>query len=104
VTLALSVGIRPCTGAIGVLSVASLQGVLWAGILSTFVMALGTALTVSALAALAVGSRQAARQYGGGSGILAGRIELAASVIGATLVTVLGGWGLVTSLAGPAPF
>lgn len=103
-SLAFSVGIRPCTGAIGVLSVASLQGLLWAGIVSTFVMAFGTALTVSALAAMAVGSRQAALTWGGGSGVMAERVELAASLLGATLVILLGGYGFLSSLAGPAPF
>ena len=65
--LAFAVGIRPCTGAILVLVFAIGQGLLWAGVLSTFAMALGTAITVSVLAASAVGFRElAARLAGGG--------------------------------------
>jgi nickel/cobalt transporter (NicO) family protein len=55
--LALSVGIRPCTGALLLLVFARSQGLLWAGLIGTFAMALGTAATVSALATAAVGSR-----------------------------------------------
>lgn len=63
--MAFAVGIRPCTGAIFVLGFAFAQGVLWAGIFATFAMAIGTAVTVSALAALAVGSRELATRLGG---------------------------------------
>lgn len=50
----LAVGIRPCTGALIVLVFAMVNGLLLAGIASTLAMALGTAVTVSALAALSV--------------------------------------------------
>ena len=56
----LSVGIRPCSGALVVLVFALAQGIFWAGIASTFLMALGTAITVAALAALAVGAKDVA--------------------------------------------
>ena len=59
-SIALAVGIRPCTGALLVLLFSSAAGLYWAGVVSTFVMALGTALTVSAIAVLAVGSRRLA--------------------------------------------
>jgi nickel/cobalt transporter (NicO) family protein len=52
-----SVGVRPCTGAILVLVFALTQGVFWAGVAATFAMAVGTGITVSALATLALGSR-----------------------------------------------
>ena len=55
-----SVGIRPCTGAILVLIFALTQGMFWAGVAATFAMALGTAITVAALATLALGSRELA--------------------------------------------
>ncbi|MGA8764287.1 MAG: nickel/cobalt transporter, partial [Candidatus Sulfotelmatobacter sp.] len=55
-----SVGIRPCTGAILVLVFAVTQGLFWAGVAATFAMALGTAITVAALAVLALGSRELA--------------------------------------------
>ena len=47
-----AVGLRPCSGAIIVLVFALAQGLFWAGIASTFVMGLGTAITVAAIATL----------------------------------------------------
>ena len=49
-----AVGIRPCSGAILVLVFALAQGLFWAGIAATFVMGLGTAITVATIAVLAV--------------------------------------------------
>jgi ABC-type nickel/cobalt efflux system permease component RcnA len=59
-SLAFAVGIRPCTGAILVLVFANALGLYWAGVTSTFVMALGTFLTVSIIAAMTVYSRKLA--------------------------------------------
>ena len=50
-----AVGLRPCSGAILVLVFALAQGMFWAGVAATFVMGLGTAITVAAIATLAVG-------------------------------------------------
>ena len=47
-------GARPCSGAIVVLTFALTQGLFPAGIVATFAMALGTAVTTGALASLAV--------------------------------------------------
>ena len=52
-----AVGLRPCSGAIIVLVFALAQGLFWIGVVSTFVMGLGTAITVAAVATLAVGAR-----------------------------------------------
>jgi ABC-type nickel/cobalt efflux system permease component RcnA len=49
-----AVGIRPCSGAILVLVFALAQGLFWAGVAATFVMGLGTAITVAAIATVAV--------------------------------------------------
>jgi ABC-type nickel/cobalt efflux system permease component RcnA len=53
----LAVGVRPCSGAIIVLVFALAQGLFWAGVGATFVMGLGTAITVAAIATIAVGAR-----------------------------------------------
>jgi ABC-type nickel/cobalt efflux system permease component RcnA len=53
----LAVGVRPCSGAIIVLVFALAQGLFWAGVGATFLMGLGTAITVAAIATLAVGAR-----------------------------------------------
>lgn len=58
--LAASVGLRPCSGAVLVLLVAHSLQLRWAGIGAAFAMALGTALTVSLLAALSVYARRTA--------------------------------------------
>jgi ABC-type nickel/cobalt efflux system permease component RcnA len=59
-SLAFAVGIRPCTGAILVLILANALGIYWAGVASTLVMAIGTFLTVSVIAAIAVYSKKLA--------------------------------------------
>lgn len=58
-----AVGLRPCSGAIIVLVFALAQGLFWAGIVSTFVMGLGTAITVAAIATLAVGAKGVAKRF-----------------------------------------
>ena len=103
--IAFSVGIRPCTGAILVLLFALSQGMLWAGVLSTFAMAVGTAITVSALAALAVGSRELAKRLAGGEASRWGwRVERVAGFTGALLVMSLGTAFFFASLQPQAPF
>ena len=102
--LALSVGIRPCTGAILVLVFALSQGLLWAGVFATFAMALGTAITVSVLAALAVGSRELATRLAGGESRWGTRIEIAAGLIGSALVLLMGTAFFLASLQRGGPF
>ena len=70
-SLAFAVGIRPCTGAILVLVFANGLGLYWAGVFSTFAMAVGTFITVSVIAAVAVYSKRlAARLMRGHSRLL----------------------------------
>jgi len=57
-----AVGLRPCSGAIIILVFALSQGLFWAGVASTFVMGLGTAITVSTIASLAVGAKSFAKR------------------------------------------
>jgi nickel/cobalt transporter (NicO) family protein len=84
-TAIVAVGLRPCSGAILVLVFALAQGLFWAGIASTFAMGLGTAITVAAIATLAVGAkgiatRLAAGRNGTGTLIVRG-IETGAAVL-----------------------
>ena len=53
----IAVGLRPCSGAIIVLVFALAQGLFWIGVASTFLMGVGTAITVALIATLAVGAR-----------------------------------------------
>ncbi len=85
-----AVGLRPCSGAILVLVFALAQGMFWAGVASTFVMGLGTAITVATIAVIAVSAKDLARRMsgaseGGGALIMRG-LEFAA----AGLVLLLG--------------
>ena len=61
-----AVGLRPCSGALIVLSFAFLNGLFAGGVLSVLAMALGTAITVSLLATLAVGAKNGALALAGG--------------------------------------
>ncbi|MCK1385465.1 nickel/cobalt transporter [Bradyrhizobium sp. 21] len=81
----LTVGIRPCSGAILVLVFALAQGLFWAGIAATFLMGLGTAITVAAIAVVAVSAKDIAARLsagrdGGGALFMRG-IELAAAAL-----------------------
>jgi ABC-type nickel/cobalt efflux system permease component RcnA len=85
-----AVGLRPCSGAILVLVFALAQGLFWAGVAATFVMGLGTAITVAVIAVLAVSAkgvarRPSGRRDGGGALVMRG-IEFCA----AGLVLLLG--------------
>ena len=94
-TAIVAVGLRPCSGAIIVLVFALAQGLFWIGVASTFVMGIGTAITVAAIATLAVGARGLAGRLakarpGAGMVILRGLETAAALVIiafGALLLT-----------------
>ncbi|HMA57538.1 MAG TPA: nickel/cobalt transporter [Pseudolabrys sp.] len=91
----IAVGLRPCSGAIIVLVFALAQGLFWIGVASTFVMGLGTAITVAAIATLAVGARGLAGRLakarpGAGLIFLRGMETAAALIIvvfGAALLT-----------------
>jgi len=92
-----AVGLRPCSGAIIVLVFALAQGIFWIGVASTFVMGIGTAITVSAIAMLAVAARGlagkiAASKAGGGMLLLRGVETAAAFAIVAFGVLLLTGY------------
>jgi nickel/cobalt transporter (NicO) family protein len=84
-TAIVAVGLRPCSGAILVLVFALAQGLFWVGAASTFVMGLGTFITVAAIATLAVSARAWAQRIAGAKssyGTLAMRgIEAGAAVV-----------------------
>jgi nickel/cobalt transporter (NicO) family protein len=88
--VAIAAGIRPCAGALIVLVFALSQGLFAAGIAATFAMALGTALTTGAIAALAVFFKAMALRVAGGRGA-SGAIAIAGlELLAAAFVLVLG--------------
>lgn len=102
-SIILAIGLRPCSGALIVLVFALSQGMIFAGIASTLTMAVGTGITVSVLAALAVGAKGLAARLAGSDGVWAYRvhrgIEIAAAaavfLLGLTLLIAMIGWGSV---------
>ena len=79
-----SVGLRPCSGALVVLVFALSQNLLPAGIFATFLMGLGTAITVAVLASLAVFLKGGALRLTGGGALgvsLLWWMELAGAVL-----------------------
>jgi nickel/cobalt exporter len=90
----LAVGLRPCSGAILVLVFALAQGLFWAGIAATFVMGLGTAITVATIAVVAVSAKDLARRLsGGGEG--GGALVMRGIEFGAAGLVLLFGVGLL---------
>jgi len=90
-----SVGIRPCSGAILVLVFALAQGLFWAGVAATFVMGLGTAITVAAIATLAVSAKGVARRLAAGRSGGGGALAMRGVEFGAAGLVLLLGAGLL---------
>jgi ABC-type nickel/cobalt efflux system permease component RcnA len=99
-----SVGIRPCTGAILVLVFALAQGLFWAGVAATFAMAFGTAITVAALATLALGSRELALKLGGGNSGWTEAVWTICAMGGALAIFLMGTLLFIASLGPARPF
>lgn len=99
-SLSFAVGIRPCTGSLLVLISAYALGLYWAGVTSTFVMALGTAITVSVIAAIAVYSKKLAVRLARKDSAWLDRAALGLRLIGGLVIMGLGGslfWGSLFS-------
>lgn len=93
-----AVGLRPCSGAILILVFTLSQGIFLIGIVATLVMALGTAITVTAIATLAVAGKALAERLAhtraGGRAVV---LILGLEVAGAFLIVVFGA-ALITGL------
>jgi nickel/cobalt exporter len=100
-----AVGLRPCSGAILVLVFALAQGIFWAGIAATFVMGIGTAITVAVIATLtvsatALAARIAATRTGYGSLALRGVEVGAAAVVLVFGLALLAGYMVTERMVG----
>jgi nickel/cobalt transporter (NicO) family protein len=100
-----AVGLRPCSGAIILLVFALSQGLLWAGVVAAFVMGLGTAITVAAIATLAVSAKTFARRFttteAGYGGVVVRGLEVgAAGLILAFGILLLAGYMASERLVG----
>ncbi len=93
----MAVGLRPCSGALLVLTFSLLNGLYLGGFLSVVAMSFGTALTVSLLATLAVTAKDFALRFSGtgSTGVWVGN---AIEIFGALLVIALGTTLLLAAL------
>ncbi|SFC31361.1 ABC-type nickel/cobalt efflux system, permease component RcnA [Marinospirillum celere] len=88
--LLLSIGLRPCSGAVLVLVVANLLGLWWIGVGSVMVMALGTSITVMTLAVLAVKTRDLAYHLLGLQGTSLAWVSITLGALGGLFILFLG--------------
>ena len=91
--IVLTIGIRPCTGAILVLIFAYVLQLRFAGISAVFAMSIGTAITVAVLAAVSVYARQMAvrmSEYLPDDGVRGGTLLNTFALIGGLIVFLLG--------------
>ena len=58
-----TIGVRPCTGAIMVLLFANMVGLYWMGVVSAFAMAVGTAFTTSTIAIMTLTGKNLIKRY-----------------------------------------
>ena len=104
ISLVLSVGLRPCTGALYVLAFALVKGVFWVGAVAVYAMALGTAMTISLMTTAVVTGRQMALFTSQGNSRTITIITDIFSFAGALAILALGLFLLSTSQAGLRPF
>ncbi|TCU35669.1 nickel/cobalt transporter [Rhizobium azibense] len=95
-----AVGLRPCSGALLVMTFSLLNGLYLGGILSVLAMSLGTAITVSILAILAVAAKGTAVGICGRGSARSIWIGNAIEILGAVLVICMGVLLLGASLQG----
>ena len=94
----IAVGLRPCSGALIVLTFSLLNGLWFGGIVSVFAMALGTAITVSLLATLAVMAKNVALSVSG-EGSFGAAVHTGIEIAGAAALLLIGLTLLGASLA-----
>ena len=104
----LSIGIRPCSGAVVVLLLAYSLGLYAAGLFSVLAMSVGTALTVSVLALLSVYARKIATRFVSSvpdESLALSRIADVVGIIGGAVIFMFGAILLSAALFAPVhPF
>ena len=103
--MVISIGIRPCSGAILVLLAAYSLDLRWAGVGAVIAMSLGTAITVSLLATLSVYARKTSLRLAEmlpGSEAGLSRVVDAVALLGGVVILVLGALLLQAAWTAPA--
>ena len=96
----IAVGLRPCSGALLVMTFSLLNGLYLGGVLSVVAMSLGTAITVAILATLAVTAKSTAVRLSGRGSPASIWIGNTIEISGAILVILMGVLLLGASLQG----
>ncbi|GAA6212237.1 nickel/cobalt transporter [Hyphomicrobiales bacterium 4NK60-0047b] len=104
VSLVLSVGLRPCTGALYVLALALIKDVFWIGVISVYAMALGTAITISLVTMTVVGGRRFAYFSSGGNSRFGSYVYDFCTLGGAVMIIFFGSVLLSSSFTPVSPF
>ncbi|MBD1575213.1 nickel/cobalt transporter [Vibrio sp. S11_S32] len=86
----LGIGMRPCTGAIMVLLFSHVMGLYWLGVLSSFLMGIGTALTISAIALLTLSGKKIIQIYQGSSRFNMQYVSLIGKTVAGLLLIIIG--------------
>ncbi len=93
----LAIGMRPCSGALFVLIIAAMMGLIWHGTLSVIAMSTGTAITVVILAIVATKARDLARKVVAHRSPLWALLAAGLGALGGAILLLMALWALNTS-------
>ena len=93
----LAIGLRPCSGAVFVLVLAAVMGLIWHGALSVFAMSTGTAITIVVLAVIATKARDLASEMVAHRSPLWSLAAAGLGALGGALLLLLALWALNAS-------
>lgn len=88
--LIVSIGLRPCTGALLILFFAHLADVFWLGVVSSLLMAVGTAMTTSTIALLTVSGKKIIHCYLSESTLKTPYLNLVVKILAGGLLILFG--------------
>ncbi len=88
--IVVAVGVRPCTGAVLMLILSLTHGILAAGLVATFAMSLGTAITVSILAGLTLGVKQGLLKLFSGHSQMVNLVTKSLSIMAGIFIIIIG--------------
>lgn len=103
-SLVLSVGLRPCTGALYVLAFALIKNLFWIGAIAVYAMALGTAVTISLMTMAVVGGRELALVSTAGNHRGVSFVYDVCAFGGAIVIILFGSLLLASSFGPVSPF
>jgi len=99
VGVVMAIGLRPCSGAVLVLILASVMDLTWHGVFAVLAMSIGTAITVVVLAIFAVKAREWASTLVNHTSAIWTLAADGVGAMGGTLLLFFGLWLLYTSFA-----